>query len=177
MPGARGLANALGCAGEDGEVVAAAVRKGEHLMVTPGAALEGSRTFLHRYTVNWGEHLGYLRLALKYRIPIVPVGASGTDDTYIGLVDGITVGKFLGMPRGWALWTGIGPLGLFPLSPPFPVKIRQIIGEPIKPWEEDRARIDDRESLLRAHRHVTGAVQALLDRARRGRTSARSRKK
>jgi hypothetical protein len=166
IPGARWLADGLGFVGEDGPALAEAVRRGEHLMVTPGAATEGARTFWHRYEVNWAEHLGYLRLSLKYRIPIVPVGASGTDDAYIGLVDGIAVGQRLGLPRGWGLWTGIGPLGLFPFSPSFPVKMHQIIGEPIRPWVEERATPGDRESLLRAHRRVTGAVQELLDRAR-----------
>ncbi|MCW5954827.1 MAG: hypothetical protein KIT69_21435, partial [Propionibacteriaceae bacterium] len=167
LPGARWLADALGFVGGDEPALAEAIGRGEHLVVTPGAATEGARTFWDgRYTVNWGGHRGYLKLSLKYRIPIVPVGASGTDDAYLGLVDGITVGKRLGLRRGWGLWTGIGPLGLFPFSPSFPVKMHQVIGDPIRPWAEDRARLDDPESLERAHRRVTGAVQALLDRAR-----------
>lgn len=165
LPGARWLADSLGFVGEDGGVLAQAVKDGEHLVVTPGAATEGGRTFWTRYVVDWGDHRGYLRLSLKYKIPIVPVAASGTDDVYHGLIDAIQLGKLLGMPRGWGLWTGIGPLGLFPFSPGFPVKMHQIIGAPIRPWEHG-ARLDDRASWERAHTLVTGAVQELLDRAR-----------
>ncbi len=168
FPGGRDLLNALGFVAEEGDALNAVVRQGEHLVVTPGAATEGSRTFLHRYRVNWGEHLGYLRLALKHRLPIVPVGSSGTDDAYIGLIDGLSLGKLLGMPRGWSLWIGFGPLGLFPFSPAFPVRMHQIIGAAIDPWSEPGVHIDDRDSLLRLHHRVTAAVQALLDQARAG---------
>ena len=34
---------------------------------------------------SWGEGVGYVRLALKYGLPIVPVAAAGADDAYIGL--------------------------------------------------------------------------------------------
>jgi hypothetical protein len=60
-------------------------------------------------------------------------------------------------------WVGLGPLGLFPFSPPFPVRMQQLIGEPIDPRA---VRPDDREGLLRVHQRVVAAVQALLDRAR-----------
>jgi hypothetical protein len=177
LPGARWLADALGFVGEDGPAMQEAVRNQEHLMVTPGASLEGARTFRHRYTVNWAQRMGYLKLSIKYRLPIVPVGASGTDDAYIGLMDAVSFGKFFGMPRGWGLWTGIGPLGLFPFSPSFPVKMHQIIGEPIRPWIDDKARVDDKKSLERAHNRVTAAVQDLLDRARQQSSCGGSKRK
>lgn len=166
FPGGRALLDALGFVAEDGDAVAEIVRRGEHLVVTPGAATEGSRTWMHRYRVKFGEHLGYLRLALRHRLPIVPVGSSGADDAYIGVVDGLKLAKLLGMPRGWSLWIGFGPFGVFPFSPAFPVRMRQIIGEPIEPWADGEVDPEDREALLRIHRRVTAAVQDLLDRAR-----------
>ena len=70
------------------------------------------------------------------------------------------------MPRGWSLWIGVGPLGLFPFSPAFPVRMHQIVGAAIEPWAEPGVHIDDRDSLLRVHHRVTAAVQELLDQAR-----------
>lgn len=166
LPGARWLADSLGFVGEDGEPLKEFIARGEHLVVTPGAANEGSRTFRERYRVEWAGHKGYLRLAIKHHLPIVPVGASGTDDAYFGLVNGVRTAKRVGLPRGWSLWTGVGLGGLFPFAPAFPVKIHQIIGDPIRPWIDDEARLDDPESLERAHQRVMGAVQGLLDRAR-----------
>lgn len=149
----------------DAEKMAAALRRGEHLIVTPGAALEGSRSYRDRYRVRWGTHMGYLKLALKYHLPIVPVGAAGVDDTYIGLNDGTALARGLGLPRGLALWFGLGPFGVFPFSLPFPVKMHQIIGEPIElPRDIDP---ENRERLLPLHKMVTGKVQELLDQARR----------
>lgn len=169
IPPLHWFTDGLGFVTGDGPELAAAVARGEHLVVTPGGAREGCRSFRDRYRVCWGEHVGYLRTALKYDLPLVPVAAAGADGTYIGLNDSYPLGRRLGLPRDWAPlpWVGIGPLGLFPLSPPFPVRMHQLIGEPIELRAAGDVRIDDRESLLRAHRRVTRTVQELLDRARR----------
>jgi Diacylglycerol acyltransferase len=167
LPGLRFLAAALGCVTTDGPVIETAVARGEHVVTTPGGAHEGCRTFLDNYRVDWGERVGYVRLALRYGLRIVPVAAAGADGTYIGLTDPESFAVRLGVPRDWAWipWVGLGPLGLFPFSPPFPVRMRQLIGEPIDP-AADGVRADDREGLLHVHRRVVTAVQALLDRAR-----------
>ncbi len=106
-------------------------------MVTPGGGMEGCRSFCDHYRVNWGDRTGYVRLARRYRLPIVPVAAAGADETYVGLVDTNALGQLLGISRtwSWAFWTGLGPLGLYPFSPPFPVRMHQLIGAPIDPWE------------------------------------------
>jgi 1-acyl-sn-glycerol-3-phosphate acyltransferase len=152
----------------DGPALAAAVKRGEHLIVTPGGAREACRRWDDTYRVDWGEHLGYVRLAVKYGMPIVPVGAAGADGTYIGLFDGPALGRRLGIPADYAYlaWVGLGPLGFYPLSPPFPVRFHQIVGEPIDPRAEGVTSPRDRPGLLRVHQRVTAAVQSLIDRAR-----------
>ena len=164
----RWISGSLGAVTGDHDGLARVLERGEHIVVTPGGTREGCRTFRERYRVAWGERVGYLRLALKYRLPVVPVAAAGADGTYIGLTDGPALGRWLGLPREWEWlpWLGIGPLGPFPLSPPFPVRMRQLVGEPIDLGRDGTVAPDDREGLLRLHRRVTGAVQALLDRAR-----------
>lgn len=161
------LVAALGFVTTDGPDFAAAVSRGEHIVVTPGGAQEGCRSVRHRYRVAWGDRVGYLRLARKYALPIVPVAAAGADDTYVGLNDAEAVGRLLGVPRRWAwpLWLGIGPLGLYPVSPPFPVRLSQRVGAPLDPWTDSTPDDDGPEGLLRTHRHVVRAVQRLLDEA------------
>lgn len=168
LPGLRWFVDALGCVTGDGDAIAAAVARGEHLITTPGGGHEGCRTFVDNYRVDWGDHVGYLRLALKYDLHIVPAASAGADHTYIGLTEPDAIAARLGFPRyaAWVPWIGVGPLGLFPFSPPFPVRMRQLVGEPIDPRAEGYLRADDRASLLRLHRRVVAAVQALLDRAR-----------
>ncbi len=155
----------LGFVTADGAAVEEAVKRGELLMVQPGGTREGCRSFRHRYEVDWGDRTGYLRLALRHRLPIVPVAASGVDDAYLGLNDGYALGKRLGAPARLPVWIGVGALGLWPLSPPFPVKIVEHVGEPIDLSAEADAALADGERLLALHRRVAGAVQSLLDRA------------
>lgn len=162
--------------GDDGSL-AAAVARGEHIVTTPGGGEEGMRSFRDRYRVAWGRHTGYLKLALKYDLPVVPVGAAGADDGYIGLNDGPALGRWLGLPKviEWAPWVGVGPLGLWPFSPPFPVRMHQIVGEPIDLRTECAGRPAGPETLGRLHERVTRAVQTLLDRARGQRPSMAGR--
>ena len=69
----------------------------------------------------------------------------------------------MGMPGGLPLWLGVGALGLWPLSPPFPVKIRQVVGEPIPATEIRAIDPDDSRAVAALHRRVMAAVQSLLD--------------
>jgi hypothetical protein len=87
------------------------------------------------------------------------------DDTYVGLNDGYRLAKRLGAPAGLPVWLGLGPLGPWPLSPPFPVHIRTLVGEPIRAHLE--AGFDDDDAIAAVDRRVRAAVQDLLDRGRR----------
>ncbi|EYF00553.1 lysophospholipid acyltransferase family protein [Chondromyces apiculatus] len=167
QPLLKWMIDGLGFVTGDGPSMAEVIARGEHVLVTPGGTKEGCRSVLHRYQVTWGERTGYIRLALKYRLPIIPIAADGVDDAYIGLNDGYALGKRLGVPNGLPVWLGVGPLGLWPLSPPLPVKIRQRIGPRIDLLADGPVDPRDREALAALHHRVTGAVQRLLDDARR----------
>jgi 1-acyl-sn-glycerol-3-phosphate acyltransferase len=173
IPVLRWLVDGLGFLTGDGDDVARAVARGEHVVVTPGGAAEGCRGLRDRYRVAWGERVGYLRLALRHGMAIVPVAAAGADGAYIGLNDAERLGRRLGLPRDWRWlpWLGLGPLGPWPVSPPFPVRMRQLVGAPIDPRADAAVDANDRGALLRLHARVQRAVQDLLDRAR-GRRAA-----
>jgi hypothetical protein len=64
------------------------------------------------------------------------------------------------------VWLGLGPTGLWPFSPPWPVKLTQLVGRPIVRHLDGGVDVNDRAALLELNREVQGAVQALLDRAR-----------
>ena len=165
QPALRYLSESLGFVTGDGPGIEAAAAKGEHIMVVPGGTREGCRPSWDRYRVDWGRRRGYLKLAIRRGLPIIPVGASGIDDAYIGLNDGHEWGKKVGMPWRLPFWLGVGPVGLWPLSPPFPVKIRQRIGAPIPVEGIDPS---DPVALDALHERVLAAVQGLVDRAREG---------
>jgi len=167
FPLLKAFTDALGFVTDDGPEMARAVARGEHIVVTPGGGQEGCRSFRERYTVAWQGRTGYVRLAAKYGLPIVPVAGAGADDTYIGLNNAEALGRRIGFPRRWAfsLWLGFGPLGLYPYSPPFPVRMHQFVGEPIDPWG-GVPQPDAPPALIDAvHNRVVTALQGLLDRA------------
>ncbi|MEL6179682.1 MAG: lysophospholipid acyltransferase family protein [Myxococcota bacterium] len=168
LPIFRWLTDGLGfVAGDDGSL-AEAIARGEHILVQPGGTREGCRSMRHRYTVDWGRRTGYVRLALKYQLPIIPVACAGVDDTYIGLNNGYTLSKALHVPFGFPVWLGLGPTGLWPLSFPFPTKFTQVIGEPMVLTLDGR-QVDpnDREGVLRLSARVQNEVQQLIQVARR----------
>jgi 1-acyl-sn-glycerol-3-phosphate acyltransferase len=166
LPVLRWLVEGVGFVTGDGEALARTVARGDPVIVTPGGTREGCRSSRERYRVAWGDRVGYIRLALKYKLKIIPTAAAGVDDTYLGLNDGYAWGKRLRLPARLPAWLGVGPLGLWPLSPPFPVKITQHIGPPIDLGEHGPIDPADRAALLTLHRRVVSAVQALLDGAR-----------
>jgi hypothetical protein len=171
----RSLADGLGFVTGDGPAVAEAVARGEHILVQPGGTREGCRSFRHRYEVDWGDRLGYLRLAIRHRLRIVPVAGAGVDDAFVGLNDGYALGARLRVPARIPLWFGVGLLGIWPLSPPLPVKMTQVIGRALDPAAMGATDASDRESLRSVHRRVMAAVQELLDDANgRGRRRDRA---
>ena len=163
-PRLQQIADQLGFVTRDGPALEAAVKRGEHIVDTPGGGEEGARHNRHQYRVDWGNRVGYLRLALRYGLPVVPVGAAGADSAYIGLNEPRRTAARLGIPKSyaWATWVGLGLGGLYPFALPLPVKIKQLVGDPIELGEVDP---DDAAALGSLHERVTGAVQALLDRA------------
>ncbi len=160
-PRLKAFIDDLGFVTGDGPELSAAVERGEHVLVAPGGTREGCRSARHRYRVAFGRRTGYVKLAARLRIPIVPVAADGVDDTFIGLNDGHWLGERVKMPLGLPVWFGAGPLGLWPLSPPVPVRIRQRIGQPIPPPETN-----DPDAVVHTHQRVMQAVQDLLDTSR-----------
>jgi 1-acyl-sn-glycerol-3-phosphate acyltransferase len=128
--------------------------RGQHLVIAPGGTREGLRPFWRRGRIDFGARRGYLRLALAYDLPIIPVVASGLDETFVGLNDGHALSRRLFGSGGPPVWLGLGLGGVWPLALPFPVKIRQRVGQPIEvaslPLEE-------------AHERVTATLQSMLD--------------
>ncbi len=155
------LSDGLGFVTGDGPEISAAVSRGEHIAVQPGGTREGCRSARHRYAVDWGSRTGYLRMAIRHGLHIVPVASRGVDDGYLGLNNGYRWGKRLGAPAGLPVWFGIGLTGLWPLSPPFPVRITTHIGHDIDVSDVDP---NDPMALAMAHRHIAGEVQTLVHR-------------
>jgi 1-acyl-sn-glycerol-3-phosphate acyltransferase len=156
VPGVReAVAELGGIPGRPSDADVVAIKsRGEHLVLAPGGTREGLRPFWRRRRVDFGRRRGYLRLALAHDLPIIPVVASGLDQTFLGLNDGHALSRRLFGTDGVPTWLGVGLGGMWPLALPFPVKIRQQVGAPIRVASLP---------LERAHARVTATLQAMLD--------------
>jgi 1-acyl-sn-glycerol-3-phosphate acyltransferase len=99
--------------------------RGECVMVFP----EGARGFVKPYTQAYKLQrfgLGFMRMALQYDVPILPVGVVGSEEQSPGLADVKWLGRLVGAPAFPITVTlpWLGPLGLVPL----PVKYRLTFG-------------------------------------------------
>ncbi len=149
----------------DEEMLQAVVDKGEHIIVLPGGTREANRHHSKNYTVNWGKRTGFIRLALKYGMQMVPVVCAGVDEPYKGLNNGYELTKKLKVPYDLPAWLGMGPLGPFPISPGWPVKFTQRVGAPIDLRGRGLEHAD-RDALAAVSLDIQAQVQRLLDETR-----------
>jgi hypothetical protein len=177
LPGMRTVGEGMMMVERDPEAIAAVVARGEKLVVAPGGLYEAWGSFRERYRVSW-RGIGYLKLAAKHDLPVVPVAGVGVDDAFYGAFNGYRVWKpvweRLHLPPGTGAWLGLGPAGFWPFSPPFPARIVQHIGSPTSLSRAGVRGPDDVEGLTRVHQELAARVQLMLDRGRaeaRGRTT------
>ena len=100
---------------------------GEAILVFPEGARGISKTYSQAYALReFG--LGFMRLALETRTPIVPIAVVGAEEQYVNVYDVKPLARLLGMPA-----FPIIPQLAVPLigAVPLPVKYRVFFGEPM----------------------------------------------
>jgi len=139
------------------------LQRGEIAMVFPEGVRGMNKVYSQRYRLQrFG--LGFMRLALAARVPVVPVAIVGSDDQQPGLANWKGLGRLLGMPALpiTPTFPWLGPLGLLPL----PVKYRIYFGEPLR-FDGDRSEED--ASIQQKVDVVRDAIADMLARGRRER--------
>jgi 1-acyl-sn-glycerol-3-phosphate acyltransferase len=76
-----------------------ALRRGACVLVYPGGDIETYRPWRERNKVKFGGRMGFIRTALKNRVPLVPVANVGSHETGIFLSDGQWLCKLLGLDK------------------------------------------------------------------------------
>jgi len=136
---------------------------GECVMVFPEGVRGMNKLYSQRYELQrFG--LGFVRLALLTRTPIVPVSLIGSEEQQPGLANLKGFGRLLGMPALPITPTFplLGPLGLMPL----PVKYRFYFGEPLR-FEGDPS---DEPAAIQEHADVVReSMEAMFERGLRER--------
>lgn len=117
---------------------------GKKVLVFPGSDYDALRPFRHRNRVVFGGRRGYMRLALRTRVPIVPVVTAGAHSTFYVIDDCRWLARLLRADKlfrvkVWPLTLSI-PWGLTlgppPPHIPLPSRILQEVLEPIS-FERD----------------------------------------
>jgi 1-acyl-sn-glycerol-3-phosphate acyltransferase len=125
------------------------------LLVFPEGIRGISKPFRDRYKLaDFG--LGFMRLALESRAPVVPVAVIGAEEQYPSIGSLRPLAKLLGMPE-----FPIVPQVLLGFPLPLPTKYRIYFGEPL--WFDGDADDDDSEIASRVE-VVRETIQSMLGR-------------
>ncbi len=144
MPGLRALVQRYGTVPASPQNMATALEREAALLVYPGGDHETYRPTWESDEIDFARRTGFVKLALKHRVPIVPVVSIGGQETALFLGRGRRVARALGLDRRFRLKVlppVLGPpLGFtimdLPLRFPLPAKISIEVLEPIDLREE-----------------------------------------
>lgn len=150
-----------------------AFEKGHSLLLYPGGAKEAFRPWTDRNRIHFAGHKGFVRLALRTGVPVVPVVAHGGHHTTFVMTRGDELAKRLGFDR---LHLSVAPvlfqvpwgvsLGLLP-GVPLPAKIRVEVGPPLDWSTYGPEAADDPSIVDRCYDEITDRMQRTLDRLAR----------
>ena len=169
-PTLRTYAGKFGALRASHEGAQAAFSAGHGVLVYPGSDLDSFRSFRDRKRVVLGNRTGFVRLALRERVPIVPTVCAGPQEQWIVLTRGDAIARALDMKR-WAR-TEVFPVvlslpwgltsGFVPYLP-LPVPCALAFGDPIAWPEYGPDAADDDAIVARCRDQVAAAMQHLLD--------------
>lgn len=182
MPGVGRLLVAGGAVRAGHEGADAAFRAGRTVAVYPGGGWEAFRPWTQRHTVDLKGRTGFVRLALRHGVPMVPVLHLGGHDSFVILRRGERLARITGLKRllrapacpvylGLPTGVGVGPFFHLPL----PTRCLVEILEPIEVGEPDPDPSQERLAELSAHVQQR-LQQAMTTRAAEGRWGLRGRR-
>jgi 1-acyl-sn-glycerol-3-phosphate acyltransferase len=170
VPALGKLLRALGFVPASHENGAAALRRGEPVLVFPGGDEEVFRPWCQRNEIDLGGRMGFISLAIRERVPVVPMTIHGTHESTFVLTRGRTLAKATGLhrlrikvfPLIWNIPFGVTPAYVPSLQ--LPAKVTVEIGEPLD-WQRFGAEhADDPDVLHACYDEITETMQRMLDR-------------
>ncbi len=170
-PGIGAYFRRLGVISPTRENLAAAFAKGDSVVLWPGGEVDAFRSWSKRDKAVLGGRRGFIRLAMRENVPIVPVATIGGHDTLFVLSEGRGIAKALGLKK--RLRSDVAPITFsipfgvtLHLTPfqhiPLPAKIRTRFLQPIR-LDSDPARLDDQEYVDEMYAVIEGVLQAGMD--------------
>ena len=161
----------LGAVSPSRENIQAAFDKGDDVILWPGGELDCYRNWADRDKAVLGGRKGFIRMAMRAGVPIVPVATVGGHDTLFVVSEGRGLAKLLNLKERMrsevAPITLSWPFGLaLHLMPfqhvPLPAKIRTRVLDPIY-LDTDPARLDDQEYVDAVYKDIEARIQVAMD--------------
>ena len=169
IPGVESVLRRFGALPASGLAAEQALGAGAAVLVYPGGDWEACRPWTQRHRVDLHGRKGFVRLALRAGVPVVPVVSHGAHDSVVVLTRGERVARALGldrvrvnvMPFLVGVPFGVAPVVLPPL--PLPTKVTVDFLPPLD-WSGDGpAAADDPGVVQQRYDEVTDVLQAGLD--------------
>lgn len=169
IPGVRSLARRLGSVPANPQNAARLLASGTPLLVYPGGDEDDYRPWTERHHVDLHDRTGFVRLALRSQVPVIPMVAHGSHDVIIVLVRGDAIARRLGFDR---LRINVFPVVLGPpwgIAPvqlptwPLPAKVTVRVCDPIDWSDLGPEAADDPDTVRRCYEEVLGRMQRNLD--------------
>lgn len=149
--------------------ITAALEAGHDVALWPGGERDSLRQWSQRDEAILGGRKGFIKLAIRTGVPIVPIATVGGPDAMPVITTGRRLAKMLQLDR-------VARLKVFPIavqipwgiSPallpeiPLPTKIRTAFQEPIE-LDHDPERLDDQDYIDASYRCVRESIQAGMD--------------
>jgi 1-acyl-sn-glycerol-3-phosphate acyltransferase len=147
-----------------------ALANGACVLVYPGGDLEACRPWAQRNQIDFAGRTGFVRLALRCGIPVVPVVAHGGHDAVVVLARGDRLARVAGLHalriKVFPFLAGF-PLGVTSvLTPPLPMPSHLTLEFlPALDWTGyGPGAADDARVVSACYADITGRLQAALDR-------------
>ena len=149
------------------DAAAEVLRAGAAVIVFPGGDHDACRPWTDRDRIAFGDHRGFVRLALRTGVPVAPVVAHGPHHGVMVLARGEPLARWLGLAgvRVNVLPFVLGPLGPAPIvTVPLPAKLTVSVLPPLDWSRHGPAAADDEEVVEACYREITARMQEEMDR-------------
>jgi 1-acyl-sn-glycerol-3-phosphate acyltransferase len=172
VPGVGAVVRRLGGIPASGDAARSALQQGAAVLVYPGGDMEACRPWTERDRIDFGGRKGFVRLALRCGVPVVPVVAHGGHHAVVVLTRGERIARAIGLPgiriKVFPVLAG-PPFGVTPVVlPPLPMPAELTVEflPPLDWTGYGAAAADDDDVAGACYDEITGLMQSALDRLR-----------
>ena len=182
----RWLLPRIGAIPADPEIAYEALARDYTLLCYPGGEKESFRPYYERKKIDFFQRKGFIRLAIKAKVPIVPVVSIGAHESYIILDRGEEIAEKLGLKKklrlhgvpitfrslffAWCLASGmftffpllLAPAAFISIFVPMPAKMTFKILPAIYVDRLVDPKLSEAENLQMIYDYVLGIMQQVL---------------